>query len=272
VSAIATALVLQLGLFSALSLRARASDFWDEVRSPGLAAHRLHLRRGARALAENLPYPALSESEAAIARCPECAGGYTLRGRAFAALGQHGASVFAFQQALRQRADALDADGVALVAAANAFRIGRADLTVTILTRALALDRDPDTRVRALPMLADALQARGPEQLERALVAYREALQDDDARSRTLLGLALALHRSGEVEQALALARRAGSNAETSSWLPDSEREARAALWLTAIGDREAAEQAWARAAAGGGPWADHAQAVRAAASHAGAR
>src|SRR6476620_10254163 len=58
-----------LSLLALAAVPVRASDFWDEVRNPGLGAHRLHLRRGREALAGNRPEAALEEADAAIARC-----------------------------------------------------------------------------------------------------------------------------------------------------------------------------------------------------------
>jgi tetratricopeptide (TPR) repeat protein len=245
----------------------RASDFWDEVRNPGLFAHRAHLRKGLDALAANRAELALVEADAAIALCGACADGSVLRGRALAASGRHGEAVVAFENAMRLNATALDLAADALTAAFSAIHVGRPELGATILTRALALRHEPVERGRALAMLADALQAQGPVELKRAIAAYGEAMRDDEARKYVLLGLALALHREGEPAQALSLARRAdGSDSNASGgWLPEPERAARLALWLEAIGDREAADQAWLRAADGDGPWCAHARSARAA-------
>lgn len=246
--------------------RVEASDFWDEVRNPGLFAHRAHLNKGLEALLANRSEQALTEAEAAIAQCEACADGHVLRARALAASGRHAEAVDGFERALGLRADALDTASDALAAALSAFRSDRPQFAASVLARALALNRDPATRGRALAMLADALQAQGPSELKRAIAAYAEAMRDDQARKRAMLGLALALHRAGELAQSLLLARRASesdSNA-ASDWLPEPERAARAALWSMAIGDQNAAAQAWQRAADGGGPWAEHARAARA--------
>ncbi|MFI5308656.1 MAG: hypothetical protein ACHQ53_14955 [Polyangiales bacterium] len=265
--------VLQFwGAFSLLLLLtwttpARASDFWDEVRNPGLAAQKTHLRRAEQALQENQADRALIEAEAAVASCSACAAGHVLRGRALAALGRLGEAVVAFERALQLSGEALDVENVALVAAAVAIHVGRPDLGVAILTRTLARTQESATRSRGLLMLADALLALGPADLRRAIAAYGQAMADDGARKHAVLGLALALHRKGEEAQAFALARRAeqeGDPSAASAWLPEPERAARIALWLGAIGDRIAAEQAWLSAAEGDGPWAAHARAAAA--------
>jgi tetratricopeptide (TPR) repeat protein len=242
-----------------------ASDFWDAVRNPGLAAERLHLRRAEEALAQNQADRALAETEAVVNGCPDCAQGHVLRGRALAALGRADDAIAAFERSLALSAGALDDEGAALAAATIAIRVGRADLGTAILTRTLALTSSASTRSAGLVMLADALLALGPGELKRAIAAYGQAMADDGARRHAVLGLALALHRKGEQAQALALARRAeqeGDPAAASAWLSDPERAARIALWLTAIDDHAAAEKAWLRAAEGDGPWSGHARAA----------
>jgi cytochrome c-type biogenesis protein CcmH/NrfG len=247
---------------------ARASDFWDKVRTPGIGAHRLHLQRGGEALAANRPDLAQQEAEAAILHCPTCGGGHVLRGRALAAIGRNGEAVAAFERAAALQPDALDRCEDAMVAAMCAINVGRAELGVAVLRRMLVGCKDQSTQELGLLMLADALQVLGPAELRNALVAYREAMQDGAMQAQAAIGLALALHRSGDVEQGLTLARRAGMDAGRSTaggWLPGPERAARLALWLTAIGDLPAASDAWLRAADGDGPWSNHARATRSA-------
>jgi tetratricopeptide (TPR) repeat protein len=263
----ASLIVLASSLAALCAQPARASDFWDEVRSPGLGAQRMHLRRGRDALAANRADLALAEGDAAIARCAACPEGAVLRGRSLHALARHTEAVVAFEQALALRAQALD-DAVpdALAAAFSACATGKTELATRVLERLLTRKLDRPARSRAIAMLADALQATGPSELRRAIVTYREAMIDDDARKHALLGLALALDRNGEHEAALDLARRAGPEAEPSTsdtWLPESERTARLGLWLMAIGDPSAADQALARAADAGGPWSAYAAGAR---------
>jgi hypothetical protein len=76
------------------------------------------------------------------------------------------------------------------------------------------------------------------------------------------------LHRGGEVDASLSMARRLqSSEAERAirlPWLPPSERAARIALWLTAVGDPAGADARWREASEGGGPFTDHAKQMRA--------
>jgi tetratricopeptide (TPR) repeat protein len=267
ISGMASRGALVFGLLVVAAASARASDFWDEVRNPGLGAHRMHLRRGREALAGNRAELALTEADAAIARCTNCPAGAVLRGRALSALGRHPEAVAAFETALQHDPEALDgvaADELAL--AFSASSAARPELAAQALERLLAQSREADARTQAIAMLADALQAEGPAELRRAIMTYREAMADDEARKRALLGLALALDRDGAHDEALALARRAGPESDpntTAAWLPETERAARLALWLTAIGDSTAADQAWQRSSEGGGPWARYASEAR---------
>lgn len=242
---------------------AAASDFWDEVRSPGLGAQRVHLGKGRDALARNQAELALQHADAAIARLPERADGHALRGRALGALARHGEATAAFEQALLRDPLALDGGVDAAAAAQSALIVGRPDLALRVMTRSLARLHDASARSEALLITADALLALGPSELRRAIATYREALVDSAFEKQALLGLALALHRAGEHDEALALAQRAGVKPDP-TWLSPPELAARQALWLLAIGDRAAAEQAWARAAEGGHAWSDHARSAMA--------
>jgi tetratricopeptide (TPR) repeat protein len=246
----------------ALALTPRAavaSDFWDEVRSPGLGSQRAHVNKGRDALGQNRPQLALQHADAAVARRAERADGHVLRGRALGALARHGEATAAFEQALALDPHALDDGTAATAAAQSALIVERADLALRVLTSAIARTRNAQMRARALLLTADALQAHGPSALRRAIAAYREALVESAFEKQSLLGLAIALHRAGEHDEALALAVRAGVKPDP-TWLSPREHAARMALWLLAIGDRAGAEQAWARAAEGGHAWSEHAR------------
>jgi tetratricopeptide (TPR) repeat protein len=235
------------------------------VRKPGLRAHHDHVARAREALAANRVAIALEQARSAIVRCGDCPEGHVVAGRAFGAEGRHGDALVAFQRGLELSARALEDGDDAIAAATSAINVGRAELGCAILERLLARAEPPARKAKALVMLADALQARGPSKLQEAIPAYREAMQHEAARKPAWLGLALALHRSGQAEEALALAQRAEPDAEPAAagvWLPGPERSARLGLWLLAIGDHAAAERAWLAAADGDGPWSEHARAT----------
>ncbi len=258
-----SSVVLALALWLAPSPLA-ASDFWDEVRSPGLSAHRALIAAARELLQANRAELALLRADAAIEKRPERPAGHVVRGRALAALGRSEAALPAFEAALARSGAALDDEHDALVAARTALRCGRFELARAVASRTLARTRSAATRSAALFLLGDALQASGPEALRRALAVYREALVEDALDKSALLGLALALHRSGDREQALLLAARAKSEPDGSA-LPPAELAARRGLWLLAIGDETAAAEAFGQAAAQPGPWQEHARKAAAA-------
>ncbi len=109
------------------------------------------------------------------------------------------------------------------------------------------------------------LQATGPQALDQAIAAYRAALLAVPEHTPALLGLALAMHRQGAREAALAIARRIRDPALIEQGLlenlqPRNERSARAALWRQSIADTAAARSAWQAAAQDPGPWQAHAR------------
>jgi hypothetical protein len=125
----------------------------------------------------------------------------------------------------------------------------------------------PQTRAALRVLEGHILQALGPSNVEQAIVAYREALQAVPEHASALLGLALALHRQGAREAALAIAKRVRDPAQLEqslleSALPRAERSARAALWRESIADLSAARAAWHEAMQDPGPWREHARAT----------
>lgn len=242
---------------------ARASDFWDSVRTPGLGAARAAIAAGLDALGRNRAREALERADVATSACPRCAEAHTLRGRALAALGRNGDALGAFERARELAPEALLEPATARLAATSALVVGRADIAIAVLGAA-HLGGDPAARDRGELILADAHQASGAAGLPHARALYGAASNRAELAPAVTLGLALALHRSGEIEAALAMARRLQtSEAESATrwpWLPLSERAARIALWLTAVGDLVGAQARWRDASQGGGPFTEHAR------------
>ena len=126
-----------------------------------------------------------------------------------------------------------------------------------------------DMLLAAGPDAQDSAAAAGARPLRDAVLAYREGLeQAGELRVRARLGLALALRRAGELDQARNVARDVlvqGGLVESAlgadrALLPLTEVSARAAIALEALGDLEGAREKWARAAEGG-PWVEQARA-----------
>lgn len=245
----------------------RASDFWDEVRTPGLAAYRAAIAHGAEELAENRARAALERAETAVAHLPKRAEAHVLRGRALARLGQQSLAAEAFEHALALDPEALDDAQSAREATECAMRVGRLGLARDVLLRLLSRTRDARVRRSARLLCAHVLLASGPEHLRRALRLYREALRDGDESLEALLSLALALHRSGDHEGARVIAARVADAGHIKAkllppFMPASERHSRMALLHSALGQRVDAKSSWSDAARSGGPWVSHAQAA----------
>ena len=262
----ACALLLWLASTLWSSSSAHASDFWDSVRTPGLGAAKLAIVAGREALGHNRANEALQRADAAIASCPGCADAHTLRGRALAVQGRSGDALAAFERARALDPEALlDAES-ARVAATCALVVGRADLAVSVLSVAHAAS-DAAERDASELLLADAHQVSGPSGLANARLLYGAISPRPELGPAATLGLALALHRGGEIEAALAMARRLESSEAEQAvrlpWLPSPERSARLALWLTALGDFAGADARWREASEGGGAFTTHARQTR---------
>jgi len=249
---------------------AAASDFWDSIRGAprgaGPAAERV--RRARAALSDNRSDLALLALGAVQPGEPGEAELLIVLGRAQAMASQHVEALASFERA----ATLLDAN--AIVAEADALGMARVALQASRLQlalRALYGHADgaerPQTRAALRVLEGHILQALGPSSVEQAIVAYREALQAVPEHASALLGLALALHRQGSRDAALAIAKRVHDPAQLEqslleSALPRAERSARAALWRESIADVSAARTAWHEAMQDPGPWREHARAT----------
>jgi tetratricopeptide (TPR) repeat protein len=249
---------------------AAANDFWDEVRTPHVRAYRVRLEHGREALREGRADTALADADATIALAPERAPGHVLRVRALVLAGGAGdlRAVESVRAALAADPAALDDPVDAEPGARAAALAGDHALASRVLARAVSrMDASQRSRGRLYVLLGDMLLAAGPDRLREAVLAFREGVaQAGDERVRARLGLALALRRAGELEEARSVAREVlvhGGLVESAlgadrALLPLTEVSARAAIALEALGDLEGAREKWTRAAEGG-PWRAHA-------------
>jgi len=245
---------------------AHASDFWDEVKNPGLRRYRRHVAEGRAAAASGRFEEALSEAEAAIERIGDRPEAFILKGRALGELGRLEGATAAFEHALTLDPDSLSAPEDGRHAAQLLAGGGRHDLAALVLPRILGRMPASSARVELYALYGDVLSALGPERLRDAIGAYREAVRQGGRHDpRAALGLALSLRRAGEEDEARELARGAATRGRIDGVLsalpiPDSERAARRAVALMAVGDREGARRAW-REASSGEHFGDHARA-----------
>lgn len=236
---------------------AHASDFWDEVKNPGLRRYHRHLSDGRAAAADGRFEGALFEADAAVARLPNGAEGYVLRGRALGELGRLGEAAAAYEHAIGLDLMALSSATEGRKAAEFLAQAGRYELAARVLPNVLGRMRPSSARVELYALYGDVLMSRGPDQVREAISAYREALRRGGAHDpRSALGLALALRRIGEDEEARVVARGVAARGRLGTTLaalpvPEAERAARRAIALMAAGDREGAHRAWEEAAEG---------------------
>lgn len=243
---------------------ARASDFWDEVKNPGLRSYRRQVAEGRAAAAAGRFEDALADAEGAIGRMADRPDAWILKGRALGELGRLEGATEAFERALTLDPDSLARDDDGRHAAQLLAAGGRHDLAAQILPRILGRMTASSTRVELYALYGDVLATLGPERLREAIAAYREAVRHGGRHDpRAALGLALCLRRAGREDEARDLARGASTRGRIDGVLhalpiPDAERAARRAVALMAIGDREGARQAW-REASSGEHYSDHA-------------
>lgn len=246
---------------------AKASDFWDEVRDPGISQYRRLTEEAELALRARRLTDALRLADEAIALIDEAPKAHLIRGLA---AGERGAVDDGAQSIIRALAlDATSADGsfadraTSVLLRANALTAARSVLARAVRSAGAGVQRDT-----LFATYGDVLQALGPEHIEAAIGAYREALRATGRSGRAQLGLALALRRQGAAEGAWRVSAQAAADSTArqlllSLSLPPSEIESRAALLMEVGDDRAGAKTAWERAAAG--PWAAFAQQVAAA-------
>ena len=186
--------------------------------------------------------------------------------RAQAMASQHREALESYERAASVLdAHALIAEVDALPMARFALQSGRYALALRALSGHADATSRPLTRAALRVAEGHALQAMGPASVEQAIAAYRDALRAVPEHASALLGLALALHRQGARDAAVAIAKRVRDPSQLDqslleNALPASERSARAALWRDSIADVSAARAAWHEAMQAPGPWREHAR------------
>lgn len=248
--------------------QARASDFWDSVRgAPRGGTRELErVERARSAIAANRADEAIAVIGAVQPKEPGEAELLIVRGRAQAMVNLTREALASYERAaavLDPRAIIAEPDALAM--ARLALQAGRYALALRALSGLADGAERPQTRAALRAIEGHILQAMGPDSLEQAIAAYREALRAVPEHASALLGLALALHRQGSREAALAVAKRVRDPAQLEqslleTALPSGERHARSALWRESIADMAAARAEWHEAMQQPGPWREHAR------------
>jgi tetratricopeptide (TPR) repeat protein len=257
-----------------------AANVWERAKSPDLRRYCDLVASAASKLAGTaaMAQAALVAAREADGVLPGRAAPRVLEGRALAALGQIDAALAALGDGRSRDAAALD-DPLAMHAWARVLaRTGHyADSLAAyraLLPRTTALS----SAERAASAIEAGLVAMtvGPDGIDDATAALREALHDaqDDAASIATSALALALDRRGDASEARALLadrghgdpRVAFASARAKELLAVAPGEEPALVAITLEGtDAAGARDGWtaylAAAAAGAKPWAAHARA-----------
>jgi len=265
----------------------KAANKWERAKEPNLQSYCSLLASGTAklvnggALAKEVPQIA----DDADKLLPGRAAPSVLKGRALLKLGKASDALVALKEARTRDERALD-DPVALLAWARAnARTGHFEEAAQAYRAAL-----PRTSALSAPERSAAsfeagmiVMAQGAKAVDDAVAMLRQARREaqDSMQVASVVGLALALDRSGQKEEAKAvLAERVRSDAKpilSDSRIVDALADAGVpyeadALLATAleITDPGAARDVWHRyleGAGGKGPWADHARAHEGAAA-----
>jgi len=243
------------------------SDFWDRIREPGLSEYRQEVEAAWEAFRARRFDEAIATAKRAVDQLPERPEAHVVLALACGEAGRLRPAIDAIESALEADPAALDDLAQGVSAAELAATAGSYDLARRILARLVGRMESDRRRARLYVLYGDVLLTLGPRHLSSAVAAYREAMRHqrgDDPR--LLLGLALALRRAGSPTEAMDLARRAAERGHFDARLrtvpiPESEKAARRALALLAIGDQEGARRAFGEAAEG--PWRAHALSER---------
>jgi tetratricopeptide (TPR) repeat protein len=258
----------------------RGANVWERAKIPELSRYCDVLASGAAKLSpgSRMAPEALTLADQAERLVPGRAATALLRGRALAQLARYPEALTALRQAKERDDRALD-DPTALLAWARALAFtgdsaGAHEAFRALLPRTSALPLAD----RAVAYLAAAMlvMSTGPSGLDETIAILRQGRHDsqDLLRSASSLTLALAIDRSGDSREALAVLAEEGiatPNAvlESTRVLDAMGRNATVeagaigALVLEAAGKRDAARAAWLAyvAAVPGGVWEAHARA-----------
>lgn len=251
---------------------------WERAKSPELRRYCDLVANATSKLVgtSDMAQSALDDAHEADGTLPGHAAPRALEGRALAALGHLDEALAALKEAKARDPGVFDDPPTLLAWARILARTGHAVDSAsayrTLLPRASALssaDRFAATTEAGLVALAC-----GPSTVDEAVAAFRESLRGSqtDAEAVAVLGLALALDRRGEADEARALLsnrRRgdprstlAGKRARELLSAATVEAHALTALGLESI-DPAAARESWETylSSVPGGPWAAHARA-----------
>jgi tetratricopeptide (TPR) repeat protein len=254
------------------------ANVWERAKSPALRHYCELLASGASKVVNgsSMANDALALAQEAEKVLPGRAAPMILEGRAAASLGKYSDAFTALMEAKKRDEHALDDPQALLALGRAAARTSHADEArrayQILLPRASALS--PSERGVAYDEAGMIAMSAGPSGLDEAIATFRQAERDaqDLAQTVAVLGLALALDRSGQHAEAKAvlderihgdprpLLKNAVAAGVIGPGTGDDEVDALAAIGLEGS-DPNAARDAWRRYAEHApAAWADHAR------------
>ncbi|MGH7285927.1 MAG: hypothetical protein ACRELY_30785 [Polyangiaceae bacterium] len=254
-------------------------NVWERAKSPALRQYCDLLASGATKVAGGaaMAKEALALAGQADKTLPGRAAPLVLDGRAAALLGRFPDAFNAFREAKTRDDHALDDPSALLAFARSAARTNHMDdaraAYQLLLPRASALSASD--RGVAYDEAGMAAMSAGPKGLDEAIATFRQGERDsqDVAQTVAVLGLALALDRAGQKDEAKAvlaerihgdtrpLVKNALAAGVLGAGTGDTEADALAAIGLEAT-DMTAARETWKKYADHApAVWADHARA-----------
>lgn len=239
---------------------ARASDFWDEVKNPGLRHYRLNLAASQEALRARRFTEARERASLARDLFPERVEAYLLSGIAAGEEELDDELVTNLTRGLDLFEEGTVDSRLLVRAATTAARAHEFEIAVPFLRSVLRTMRPGSHRNHLFCLFADSLMALGPGQLSDAVRAYREAARRPGTfRAQARIGLSLALRRQGQPDWRThleGLTERDLERVNTQVLLPEGERAARDALYRESQDDDEGARAGWELAMAVE-PWSE---------------
>lgn len=256
----------------------KAANIWERAKAPELRAYCDLLASGASKLAgvQGSPRDVLAIADEADKKLPGKLAPSVLRGRAFERLRKFDDAFTALAGVRAKDSTALEDAPALLAYARSSVRTSHPkeaeEAYRSLLPRAVALPGQD--RGAAYVEAALVLMAKGTSGIDESIAVFRQARKDaqDSAQTVAWLGLALALDRAGNREEARAVLAERGK-VEVRASLQDaksrdviapafaSEMDAMTALALEAS-DLNGAREAWKRYIDGAAqsPWNEHAK------------
>lgn len=254
---------------------------WERAKSPASLRYCDWLASGTAKLVGRAPAAndVIELARRADEAVPGQAAPKILEGRALLILQNPKGAVAAFEEARARDPRALEEPAALLAWARANAQIGARDEAAKAYRALLPSASSLGAEARgSLPFeAAMVLMANGPKDVDMAIAVFRQARRDvaSSLQNGTHVGLALALDRAGQKDEAKTLLSEIPPSVDVPSWLGSKVTEAltiagvpeeRDALEATLLeaSRRTAARDAWKRylqGRGGAGPWASHARA-----------